>query len=173
MKYKIENLDDVTDAKDIMNAYLDSCSYKLLKYIFYIVMLLLISTIIWSIYAKKTIVISAHGEVYPKDSICNIYIKNTSFGTIKEGDKVQLEIIPFSQKEYGVIISKVENISNDIVIDEKSGEKFYTATCKLYANILADKKGNNVNIKNGMEANVSIISYETPYFEYILNKIIK
>lgn len=173
MKYKIENLDDVTDAKDIMSAYLNSCSYKLLKYIFYILISFLIFIIIWSMFAKKTIVISARGEVYPKDNICNIYIKNTSFGPIKEGEKVQLEIIPFSQNEYGAITSKLENISDDIVIDEKSGEKYYTATCKLNTNILVDKKGNNVNIKNGMEANVSIVSYETSYFKYIFKKIIQ
>ena len=38
-------------------------------------------------FAKKTIVISAHGEVYPKNNICNMYIKNTNFETIKEGNK--------------------------------------------------------------------------------------
>lgn len=93
-----------------MNAYLDSCSYKSLKYIIYILILFLSSIVIWSIFAQKTIVISAHGEVYPKDNICNIYIKNTSFKAIKEDDKVQLEIIPFSKNEYGVITSKLENI---------------------------------------------------------------
>lgn len=172
MKYKIEHLNDITDAKDIMNAYLYSCSYKLLKYIFYILMLFLICIITWSMFAKKTIVISAHGELYPEDNICNIYIKNTAFGTIKEGNSVQLETIPFSKNEYGVITSKLENISNDIIIDEKSEEKYYTATCKLDTNMLVDKKGNNVNIKNGMEANVSIVISETSYFKYIFKKII-
>lgn len=172
MKYKIENLEDITDAKDIMNSYLDSCSYKLLKYIVSILMLFLICIIIWSMFAEKTIVISAHGELSPKDNICNIYIANTSLGTIKEGHKVQLEIIPFSKNEYGVITSELENISDDIVIDEKSGEKYYTATCKLDTTMLVDKKGNNVNIKNGMEANVSIVSSETSYFKYIFKKII-
>lgn len=172
MKYKIENLEDVTDAKYIMNSYLDSCSYKLLKYIFYILISFLTFIIIWSMFATKTIVVSAHGELYPKDNICNIYIKNTSLGTIKEGDKLQLEIIPFSKNEYGVITSELENISDDIVLDEKSGEKYYTATCKLNTNMLVDKKGNNVNIKNGMEANVSIVSSEISYFKYISKKII-
>lgn len=172
MKYKIENLMDITDSKDIMNAYLDSCSYKLLKYIFYILISFLIFIIIWSMFATKTVVIGAHGEVYPKDNVCNIYIKNTSFGTIKEGDKVQLKVIPFSQNKYGVITSKLENISDDIVIDQKSGEKYYTATCKLDSNILVDKKGNTISIKNGMEANVSIVSYETSYFKYIFENLI-
>ncbi|WP_252250903.1 hypothetical protein [Clostridium sp. ZBS13] len=173
MKYKIENLGDVTEVKDIMNAYLYSCSYKLLKHIVYILMLFLICIIIWSLFAQKTIVISAHGEVYPKDNICNIYIKNTSFGTVEEGDRVQLEIIPFSQNEYGVITSELENVSNDIIIDEKSEEKYYTATCKLDTNMLVDKRGNTINIKDGMEANVSIVNYEISYFNYILKKIIQ
>ncbi|NOW06969.1 hypothetical protein [Clostridium beijerinckii] len=173
MRYKIENLEDITDAKDVMNAYLDSCSYKSLKYIIYILILFLSSIVIWSIFAQKTIVISAHGEVYPKDNICNIYIKNTSFKAIKEDDKVQLEIIPFSKNEYGVITSKLENIGDEVVMDEKSKEKYYIATCKLDTNILADKKGNNVKIKDGMEADVSIISYETSYFKYILNMLIQ
>lgn len=52
-------------------------------------------------------------------------------------------------------------------------KKYYIATCKLDTNILADKKGNNVKIKDGMEADVSIISYETSYFKYILNMLIQ
>jgi hypothetical protein len=63
VRYKIENLEDLTDAKSFMNGYLASCSFKFLKYIVYIITSILISIVIWSLYAEKEVAITASGEI--------------------------------------------------------------------------------------------------------------
>lgn len=172
MRYKIERFEDVTDAKSFMNNYALSCSYKLLKYIMYITVFCIISIIIWSMYAEKDIVVSAFGEIDMKNNTCNIYIQNTNIGNIKENDDVQVEIISLSKSDYGVIKSKINSVSDDVVVDKDSDKKYYVASCSIDSNILTDKNGNNVELKNGMEAKASIICYRSTYFNYILSKII-
>ncbi|MFT8352524.1 hypothetical protein [Clostridium saccharoperbutylacetonicum] len=172
MRYKIENLEDLTDTKSFMDGYLISCSYRFLKYTIYIIIATLICIVTWSLYAEKYVTINAFGEVDTNNNICNIYIENTSIGGIKENDEVQIEIVSLSRNDYGVINSTIGSISTDIIVDQSSGKKYYKASCILDSNILNDKNGNIVEIKNGMEAKVSIISYKTSYFNYILEKLI-
>ncbi|OOM70720.1 hypothetical protein CLPUN_51850 [Clostridium puniceum] len=171
MRYKIENLEDLTDAKSFMNGYLASCSYKFLKYIIYIIIAILICIVTWSLYTEKYVAINAFGEVDTNNNVCNIYIENISIGSIKENDEVQIEIVSLSRNDYGVINSTIDSISNDVIVDQSNGKKYYTASCILDSNVLNDKNGNIVEIKNGMEAKVSVISYKTSYFNYILEKL--
>lgn len=171
MRYKIENLEDLTDAKGFMNGYLASCSYKFLKYIVYIIIAILICIVTWSFYAEKDVTINAFGEVDANNNVCNIYIENTSIGSIKENDPVQIEIVSLSRNDYGVINSTIGSISHDVTVDQSSGKKYYSASCNLDIDVINDKNGNSVEIKNGMEAKVSIISYKTSYFNYILEKL--
>ncbi|RDU21858.1 hypothetical protein [Anaerosacchariphilus polymeriproducens] len=172
MRYKIENLEDLTDAKSFMNSYLASCSYKFLKYIVYIITAILIGIVTWSLYAEKEVAITTSGVIDRGHNVCNIYIENTSIGRIKKNDEVHIEIVSLARSDYGVIKSTIDNISDDVVFDQNSGKKYYTASCSLDSNILTDKNGNIAEIKNGMEAKVNIISYKTSYFNYILEKVI-
>lgn len=173
MRYKIENFEDISDAKNFMNGYLSSCSYKFLKYLTYIIVITIISIIVWSIYAEKDVVVNGFGEIDINNNVCNIYIENTSIGSIKENDDIQIEIVSLSRNDYGVINSKIENVSDDVVVDEESKKKYYQASCSLNDTVLKDKRGNVVELKNGMEAKVSIITYRTSYFNYILGKVMK
>lgn len=172
MRYKIENFDDTSDARSFMNAYKSSCSYNFLKYVMYILVVTLISVVIWSVYAEKDIVVNAAGVINVSDNVCNIYIENTSIGNIQEGNDVQLEIVSLSRNDYGVIKSKIDDVSNDVLGDESSNKKFYAASCGLSDTVLTDRNGKEVELKNGMEAKVSIITYKTSYFNYIAGKLI-
>ena len=137
----------------------------------YIIVFTILSIVVWSMYAEKDIVVNTFGEIDIKDNVCNIYIENTSIGSIKENDDVQIEIVSLSRNDYGVINSKIENVSDDVVVDEGSKKKYYKASCSLNDTILKDKRGNVVELKNGMEAKASIITYKTSYFNYILGKL--
>ncbi|MDS0528272.1 hypothetical protein NNC19_21535 [Clostridium sp. SHJSY1] len=172
MRYIIENFKDISDSKSFMNAYKSSCSFKLLKYIMYIIIFTILSIMIWSTFAEKDIVVNAFGEIDMNNNVCNIYIENTSIGSVKENDEVQIEIISLSRSDYGVINSTIDNISDDVVLDKNKEKKYYTASCFLNENGLSDKNGDRVELKNGMEAKASIISYKTTYFNYILGKVI-
>ena len=68
MRYKIENLRDIEDAKNFINQYKASCSYKLLKYSMYLIVLTLFTIIIWSRFAKKDVVVNAFGVIDAKFS---------------------------------------------------------------------------------------------------------
>lgn len=171
MRYKIENLEDINDARSFMKSYQSSCSYKLLKYSMYLIVLTLITILIWSMYAKKDIVVNTFGVIDVSNHVCNIYIENTSIGNISEGKPVQIEVISLARNDYGVITAKIKEVSDDVVLVENSGRKYYTASCHLEQEFLTDKSGDKVELKNGMEAKVSIICNRTTYFDFILGKL--
>lgn len=171
MRYKIETFEEISDARSFMNSYKSSCSYTFLKYMMYIIVFTIISIVVWSMYAEKDIVVNAFGEIDTNNNICNIYIENTNIGSVKENDDVQIEIVSLSRNDYGVVNSKIENVSDDVVVDEDSKKKYYQASCSLNDTVLKDKRGNVAELKNGMEAKASIIIYKTSYFNYILGKM--
>ena len=172
MRYKIENFDETSDARSFMNSYKSSCSYTFLKYLMYIMVITIIAIVTWSVFAEKDIVVNASGIIDMKDNVCRVYIENTSIGKVKENDDILIEIVSLPRNEYGVIKSTIDSITDDVLVDEASKKKFYSATCKLDNSTLKDKNGEEVELKSGMEAKISIVTYKTSYFSYILGKII-
>lgn len=171
MRYKIQNLADVEDAKNFINQYKESCSYKLLRYSMYIIVLTLFTVVIWSRYAKKDIVVNAFGVIDAKNNVCDIYIDNTSIGDIQKDKEVQVEVVSLSRNDYGVLTSKIAEVSDDVVMDSNSGRKFYTAKCSLDRDFMTSRSGEKVPLRNGMEAKVSIIQGRMTYFDYIWGKL--
>ena len=171
MRYKIENLADVEDAKNFINQYKESCSYKLLKYSMYLIVVTLFTLVIWSRFAERDIVVHAFGVINEKNNLCEIYIENTNIGNIQAGKDARIEVVSLSRNEYGVLSSKITDVSDDVVLDQSSGRKYYTATCPLQKKSMTSKTGERVELKNGMEARVSIICRKTTYFEYLLDKL--
>lgn len=172
MRYKIENFDETSDARSFMNSYKSSCSYVFLKYVMYIIVITILAIVTWSVFAEKYIVVNASGIIDMKDNVCRVYIENTSIGKVKENDDILIEIVSLPRNEYGVIKSTIDSITDDVLVDEASKKKFYSATCKLDNSTLKDKNSEEVELKSGMEAEISIITYKTSYFNYILGKII-
>ncbi|WP_286906813.1 HlyD family efflux transporter periplasmic adaptor subunit [Clostridium sp. UBA1652] len=78
MRYSIENLNDITDSREIMN----SRPKGFTMYMMYIIISLLTITIIWSAVADKEITIKASGMVRPNNEI--IKVANKSMGSITE-----------------------------------------------------------------------------------------
>lgn len=101
----------------------------------------------------------------------DIYIDNQSFGEIKEGDEVTLEFAALPQREYGVVKSKLTNISVDSKVEQKEGKSYYTAICELPVNYLKNKNGEKIDIKNGMIAEARVINREVSYLRWYLEKI--
>lgn len=171
MRYKIENLRDIEDAKNFINQYKASCSYKLLKYSMYLIVLTLFTIIIWSHFAKKDVVVNAFGVIDAKNSTCQIFVENTSIGNIQANKDVRIEVVSLSRNEYGTLSSKIATVSDDVMVDQNSGRKYYTATCPISNTTMKSKNGEQVQLKNGMEAKVSIICKSITYFDYLLEKL--
>ena len=87
MKYKIENLDDITDSRDILQSSPKGFS----KIMTYIILALLISVIIWSLLAYKEVSIMASGVVRPGSDVNKVSSSlagNITEINVKDGDKV-------------------------------------------------------------------------------------
>lgn len=171
MRCRIENLRQISDAKSFMHEYQMSCSFRLLKYMVYIIIAILITLFAWSRFAHKDIVVDTFGVIDVDKNTCNIYVENTRIGNIGPGKKVRIEIVSLPKNEYGVIVTKVKEVSNDVVMNKNNGKSFFTASCDLNKEFLQDKSGEKVSLKNGMEARVSIICKTMTYFDYISNMI--
>ena len=100
-----------------------------------------------------------------------IYIDNTSIGDIQKDKEVQVEVVSLSRNDYGVLTSKIAEVSDDVVMDSNSGRKFYTAKCSLDRDFMTSRSGEKVPLRNGMEAKVSIIRGRMTYFDYIWGKL--
>lgn len=138
----------------------------------YLIVLTLFTIIIWSRYAKKDIVVNAFGVIDAKENTCDIYIENTSIGNIQKNKDVRIEVVSLARNDYGVLTSKIEEVSDDVVMDSGNGRKYFIAKCPLKKTALTSKNGEEVRLRNGMEAKISIICDRTTYFDYILNKLV-
>ena len=103
--------------------------------------------------------------------MAEVYIENQNFGEISEGENVILEFVALPQSEYGTIKSTLQNISVDAKVSEEQGASYYTGTCAINETSMKNKKGNAVDIKNGMLVQARIINREISYFRYFLEKI--
>lgn len=88
MRYKIEELKDITDSREIMQSKPQGFS----KYMMYIIIVLLALTIVWSLLANKEITVDASGEIRPNSEENSI--SSSGSGTVKalnykDGDKVK------------------------------------------------------------------------------------
>ena len=100
-----------------------------------------------------------------------IYIENQNFGEIKDGEDVILEFVSLPQREYGIVRTNLSDISVDAKVSEKEKTSYYTGICDIPVKTMTNKKGNSIDIKNGMLIEARIINREVSYFRYFLEKI--
>ena len=81
------------------------------------------------------------------------------------------ELASLPGSEYGYINSTLENISVDAKVSQKEGTSYYTATCSIDETTLKNKKGESIDIKNGMLAQVRVVNRKVSYLRYFLEKI--
>lgn len=113
-------------------------------------------------------------SIVPEDQISynvEVYINTQDFGEIKDRQDVNIELLSLPSSEYGYIKSSLENISVDAKLNQEKGTSYYTATCTINKTSLNNKKGESIDIKNGMLAEVKIINRRVTYFRYLLEKI--
>lgn len=88
MKYKIEELKDITDSREIMQSRPKGFS----KYMTYIIIVILALVLIWSILADKQISIKGSGMVRPSDEVYKVSsgtMGNVTSLNIEEGKEVK------------------------------------------------------------------------------------
>lgn len=88
LKYKIEELKDITDSREIMQSSPKGFS----KYMTYIILVLLTCCIVWSLLATKEVSVTASGVVNPKNDITKVSSSTQGIVTkaeLEEGRKVK------------------------------------------------------------------------------------
>lgn len=161
MKYKIEELKDITDSREIMQSKPNGFS----KYMTYIILALLVVVIIWSLLAHKQVSIKASGLVKPSDEITKVSSSiagNVTSVSIKDGDTVkkgdillilngdeyilQKNLLQKSKDDKEKELTAMKNLKKS-VIDEKScfelNDEIQNEYYKKFEIYLQNLKSNN------------------------------
>lgn len=124
MKYKIEELKDITDSREIMKSRPRGFS----RYMTYIIIAILSSVLIWSILATKQISVKASGIVRPSDEIYkissgamgNITSLNISEGmSVKKGDTLVIVNGLEYKVQKDVLEKNLENKNKELEANNK------------------------------------------------------
>ncbi len=99
------------------------------------------------------------------------YVDNYNIGDIREGQNVKFEILAYPKNKYGCFKGKVSSISNDTVMDEKNGLTYYVVKVKCFDMIKKAKVLKNLNFRNGMICNGSIVVGKKTIMNYLLEKL--
>lgn len=115
MKYVMENLDEITDSREIM----ESRPYPLTIIFIYIVILILSSALLWCYFSEKEVVVKASGIVRPTKDVNKIINKvggRISSINIKNGDKVKKSQVLYVIQHDDLDLQKIstENQINNI-----------------------------------------------------------
>ena len=114
------------------------------------------------------------GNIYPEQEAgfyIEIYVRNSDIGHVVEGQDVKFEISAFPAREYGYVYGKVENISKDITVNEKTGMAYYIVKVKCCENDKNKGKKCDIALKTGMACRGNIIVGEKTVMTYLLEKI--
>lgn len=147
MKYKIEELKDITDSREIMQSKPTGFS----KYMMYIIIFILSAVILWSLIATKQISIKASGVVKPSEEITKISSTlngEVTTNNITEGMSVKAGdiLLVIDGEEY-----EVQKTALEESLDSK--EKELEANKKLKNSILDGV--NYLNSNDEIEGNYS------------------
>jgi adhesin transport system membrane fusion protein len=89
------------------------------------------------------------------------------------GQKAKVNITAYDSSIYGALDGLVTAISPDAVLNEKTGESFYTVQVRTTKNAIKGRDGKPMPIGTGMTADVSLLGEKRTVMEYILSPITK
>ncbi|HEY5722240.1 MAG TPA: HlyD family type I secretion periplasmic adaptor subunit [Allosphingosinicella sp.] len=89
------------------------------------------------------------------------------------GQKAKVNISAYDSSVYGSLDGQVAAISPDAVLNEKTGQSFYTVQVRTSKNSIKGRDGKPMPIGTGMTADVSLLGDKRTVMEYILSPITK
>jgi adhesin transport system membrane fusion protein len=87
--------------------------------------------------------------------------------------KAKVNITAYDPSIYGALDGVVVAISPDAVLNEKTGQSFYTVQVRTTKNSIKGRDGKPMPIGTGMTADVSLLGEKRTVMEYILSPITK
>ncbi len=113
-------------------------------------------------------------EIVPTEETLYIetQIRPADIGNVHMAQKSKVEITAYNSSVYGTLPGKVTAISPDAVLNEKTGESFYTVEVQAVG-VLKDQEGRRLPIGTGMFANVSLLGDKRSVLSYLFSPITK
>jgi membrane fusion protein, adhesin transport system len=109
-------------------------------------------------------------EIVPSDEALYIeaMVRPQDIANVRIGQRANVEITAYRSAVFGKLDGDVVTISPDAVINEKTGESFYTVEVRTVSR-LKDADGKVLEIGPGMMANVSLLGEERSVLSYIFS----
>lgn len=129
----------------------------------------LVSTVGGVVQSGETII-----ELVPSDDalVVEAKIKPADIGFLYIGQTAKVSISAYDSSIYGSMDGVLETISADAILDEKTGDYFYSVKVRTDAQALASRKG-ALRILPGMSADVAILGGKRTVLSYLFNPISK
>ena len=114
-------------------------------------------------------------EIVPSEEslLVETLIRPQDIGTVRMDQKAKVNVTAYDPSVYGGLEGVVVAISPDAVLNERTGESFYTVQVRTKSNALKDKRGRPLQIGTGMVADVSLLGDKRTVLEYILSPLTK
>lgn len=98
-------------------------------------------------------------------------VRAQDIASVRLDQPSRVDVTAYDPAIYGGLQGTVVAISPDALVDEQTGESFYTVQVRTVANALVDKSGRRLPIGPGMVANVNLLGDKRSVLEYILSPI--
>lgn len=111
-------------------------------------------------------------EIVPSEDALYVeaMVRPQDIAKVRVGQDARVEITAYESAIFGKLDAKVTSISPDAVLNEKTGESFYTVEVQTTGPLL-DRNGKRLPIGSGMVANVSLLGEKRSILSYIFSPI--
>ena len=114
-------------------------------------------------------------EIVPSDESLLVEARITpeDIAFVSLNQPARVAITAYDRAVYGALEGRVVAISPDAILDEQTGQTFYTIRVRTDANMLRDPRGRPLPIGPGMVAEVNVLGDTRTVLQYILSPITK
>jgi HlyD family secretion protein len=117
------------------------------------------------VYANQKI-----GEISPDSGlIAYCYVKPADIGLIKKEQEVRFQIHAYNYNQWGMLMGKVIDISDDIIIQDQT--PYFKVKCQLNKNYLQLKNGYKGQVKKGMTFSANFTVTKRSLYQLLYDKV--
>ena len=97
-------------------------------------------------------------------------VRPDDIANVSLGQRARIEITAYNSSIFGTLEGRVTSISPDAVVNDRTGESFYTVEVQT-TSTLRDDEGRRLPIGPGMIANVSVLGEKRSILSYLFTPI--
>lgn len=114
-------------------------------------------------------------EVVPRDDtlVVEAEVKPADIAFIHPGQRATVKLTAYDYSVYGALDGRVERISPDAVVNERTGESHFTIRVRTNSAALKAQDGTPLPIGAGMVAQVDLLGHKRSILSYLLTPVSK